>query len=438
VAGPLDWSLIDGTVPTLVLTGGAVATVALLADRDRSWWTWKAPAALGAAVGLAILTGIVVDKWWKPFPDSLPTEVLAWIGVGVLGLALLIARFAGLGWKGRTGAVFGALVLVTTAASQINRYYQQYPTLRAALGPWISDSVDFSKVSGKNNPDTLVTAPAGKMLADVWKAPAGIPENGTISSVKIPPTASGFSARDAWVYLPPSYHVTPRPQLPLLVMLSGQPGSPRDWIDALGMQQTLDSYAAAHQGLAPVVLMPDATGSAFGNPLCLDSKLGRSETYLTTDVKNWVVANLQVAAPSKGWSVVGYSYGGTCSLQLAVRDPELYPTFVDISGQREPTLGSRSETVQAAFGGDAAAFAKVNPLDILAVKKFPTTFGVILVGADDGKFTPQQRDVFQACQTAGMHVQWVEVPGGHTAQVWRAALAKELPWIAERNGLARQ
>ena len=30
------------------------------------------------------------------------------------------------------------------------------------------------------------------------------------------------------------------------------------------------------------------------------------------------------------------------------------------------------------------------------------------------------------------------LPGGHSWQVWRAGLTQQLPWIAERNGLARR
>src|SRR5216683_2585648 len=113
------------------------------------------------------MVGLVVDKWWRPFPDDLPTDVLLWIGVGILGLALAAARFSTLRWRWRAGILAAAVALVLLAAAQINRHYQQYPTLRAALGPWISDSTDFAKAAGGKE-GNLVVAPAGKMLADVW------------------------------------------------------------------------------------------------------------------------------------------------------------------------------------------------------------------------------------------------------------------------------
>ncbi len=37
--------------------------------------------------------------------------------------------------------------------------------------------------------------------------------------------------------------------------------------------------------------------------------------------------------------------------QLAVRAPDVYGNFIALAPQREPTLGTRQETVKAAFGG---------------------------------------------------------------------------------------
>ena len=37
-------------------------------------------------------------------------------------------------------------------------------------------------------------------------------------------------------------------------MIGGQPGGPRDWLDAGKLASRLDAFAAAHRGLAPVVV----------------------------------------------------------------------------------------------------------------------------------------------------------------------------------------
>ncbi len=58
-----------------------------------------------------------------------------------------------------------------------------------------------------------------------------------------------------------------------------------------------------------------------------------------------------------------------------------------------------------------------------------------MIGSDDDAYKPGAQKVYQAAKNAGMDVQYVEVPGGHSFAVWSAGLEKELPWLAQRLGL---
>jgi S-formylglutathione hydrolase FrmB len=336
-------------------------------------------------------------------------------------------------WRGRVTAGLAALAAVVVAAGQANAYFSQYPTLRAAFG-LTAPATPFEQLAAPVS--LVVSTPNEGWLSDVWQPPARMPARGAVSEVVIP-SSRGFGARPAWVYLPPAYLASPRARLPVLVLVAGQPGSPRDWIDAGELPKVMDRFAAAHGGLAPVVVMPDDLGSLLANPLCLDSRLGNVETYLAVDVPAWVRGHLQVATGSKGWAIAGYSQGGTCALQLAVRAPSVYPNFVDISGQREPTLGSRKRTVDRAFGGDAGAFTRVNPLDVLRTARYPGTAGMIIAGVHDNQYRPEARDVFDSCRRAGMDMRMTELPGGHSWAVWRPGLRHSLPWLTHRLGLIR-
>jgi S-formylglutathione hydrolase FrmB len=197
----------------------------------------------------------------------------------------------------------------------------------------------------------------------------------------------------------------------------------------------MNRFAAAHAGLAPVVVVADPLGSQLGQTLCVDSKAGHAYTYLSVDVPAWIRAHLQVNPDPRQWAIGGYSAGGTCALQLAVNAPTVYPTFLDISGQDEPTLGTRSRTVAELFAGDAAAFKRVNPLDVLATRRFPEIAGLIVAGRDDAVYRPQAHTVLAAAQSAGMKVEYLELPGGHSWHVWAGGLEHGLPWVATRMGL---
>src|SRR5438445_242070 len=81
-----------------------------------------------------------------------------------------------------------------------------------------------------------------------------------VLSVEMPPTHSGFHARGTFIYLPPAWFGTPRPELPVIVLLSGSPGTPADWTRSAGADVLFDEFAKSHNGTAPVLVMPDANG----------------------------------------------------------------------------------------------------------------------------------------------------------------------------------
>jgi enterochelin esterase-like enzyme len=242
------------------------------------------------------------------------------------------------------------------------------------------------------------------------------------------------------VYTPPAYLSSPRALLPVLVLIIGQPGNPRDWLDAGRLVATMDGFAAAHQGLAPVVVVPDPLGSRLAQTLCVDSPQGRAFTYLTVDVPAWIRTHLQIDADVAHWAIGGASAGGTCALQLAVNAPSVYPTFLDLSGQQAPTVGSEQQTLRDFFGGNPAAYRSVNPLDVLASGRVPAgaIAGAVVVGVRDSQYGPDARRVHAALLAAGMDVRYLELPGGHSWEVWAEALRQLLPFLAVRGGLVAQ
>ena len=134
----------------------------------------------------------------------------------------------------------------------------------------------------------------------------------------------------------------------------------------------------------------------------------------------------------------GLSYGGTCALQLATNYPSVFPTFLDISGQAEPTLGGdRRRTLDAVFDGDATLFEKVNPLDKLRTNSYANSGGVFVVGASDNDNKPGLQALYEAARSSGMQVSYQEIPGGHDFRVWSGGLSSQIDTIAARLGIPR-
>jgi S-formylglutathione hydrolase FrmB len=262
------------------------------------------------------------------------------------------------------------------------------------------------------------------------------PPAGTVSTVTIPATVSGFRARVARLYLPPAYPGSADAPLPVLLMVAGVPGSTEDWFTNARVRQDLDGFAAAHGGRAPIVVAADDTGVDDEDLLCMDSSLGNVDSYLSQDVPAWISQHLHADPDTSTWAVGGLSYGGTCALQLAVRHPATFPTFLDFSGEQRPTHDTVQAAVTEVFDGDAGAYSRQDPLRILATRRFPGSAGMLVVGGDDEPYTSEQRVVTGACRDAGIQITASELPGGHEWPLWSTAFTRSMPWLVRRMGLA--
>lgn len=457
----LHWNLLGGVFPVILIVLAVVAGIYLVARPHwRRWWTVVLPCVLAGAVGGALLIDWYVNDIWQAFTDPLPTEVVIWFGVILAAVALMVLILIKAHWRQRVLAVVATVIVVAQALNGINQYYGYYPTMADALGKSAAHQIALPPIQGRHGgsgpngtaaPGDPTTDPGGPQsgaghrpanLKD-WRPTGALPRQGAISEVTIPPTVSKFRPRSAWVYLPPAYLTAQRPDLPVLMLIPGQFSSARTWIIAGKVVSTMDSFAAKHHGLAPIVVMPDALGTTTGKQMCLDSALGKVDTYLSVDVINWIHQHLQVDTNTAHWAVGGFSYGGSCSLELAVAHPKLFPTFLDISGEITPTLSSVTLTVNDAFGGDLRAYEAVQPLRILAAgEKDPLkadlwrhSDGTFVVGRADPKYTAERKVVMAACRKAGMQVHDFTEPGSHSWYVAESALIRALPHLAARMGL---
>ena len=119
------------------------------------------------------------------------------------------------------------------------------------------------------------------------------------------------------------------------------------------------------------------SGGTFNNDTeCVDGPRGNAADHLTEDVRPYVISRFGASAAPASWAVVGWSMGGTCAADLAVTHPELFGTFEDIAGDLGPTVGDKAQTIAQLYGGDAALWARFDPLTVLAGHApYPDTAG---------------------------------------------------------------
>ena len=195
----------------------------------------------------------------------------------------------------------------------------------------------------------------------------GHPGQGQGGRGQHPRDASKFKHRGELVYLPPAYFASnPPPALPTVMMIGGQFNTAADWIRAANAVATIDDFAARHDGNAPVFVFADSGGAFNNDTECVNGVRGNAADHLTKDVVPYMRANFGVSEDPANWGVVGWSTGGTCALNLTVKYPELFSTFVDIDGDIAPNAGTKAQTIERLFGGNAAAYAQWDPATVMA------------------------------------------------------------------------
>ena len=426
-------SLITGVLPAAVLIAGVLALAWLgFASRKLGWSRFLVSVVVSCLLtGLLYLLAEMVFHWWNA---SLPRLLYLFCALAILGVQLALPQVTTSGTRvhRRAAGVVAALVVLLALACTVNIAYAQYPTL-ASL---------FSPPSPEDDPLPLPSAPRSDLPAaseQNWTPPPDMPSQGKVYRQQIPGPVSGYASNPALIYLPPAYLADPGAvNLPVLVLIHGQPGAPADWLISGGLTEMMNSFAARHQGLAPVVVMPDLSNAGNSNwPLCMDTTVSNSATYLAKDLPAWVQQELGAGtAGPQQWAVGGYSFGGTCAVQLAANYPQVYPTFLDIAGENEPTVASGHEDLlDIYFDGNEDSFRQQNAVDRFKAARYPDTAGIIVVGLDDKVYAPEGRTVYDAARAAGADVQLQQLPGGHSWQVWKAGLQQNLDWVCTRLGI---
>jgi S-formylglutathione hydrolase FrmB len=346
-----------------------------------------------------------IVSWWVP------------AAIGVLAVVVGSLVFLGRGHRVLlvTGGVFCLLLALLAIGAGVNVHFDYFRTLGEVFGQ----------------------VPGGVSAAEVRaQERKGVPAEGLVASQPIPGTVSGFDARDAQIYLPPAYFANPKPQLPVLMLFHGDPGQPTDWVEGGNIGDTADAYAKANDGQAPIIVMPDINGGVASDTECVDGTRGNAETYLTKDVHDAVIKLFSTATEPKQWAIGGLSEGGFCAFMLAVRHPDLWTTFVDLSGLNVPNPDGT--TAEKLLGGDKNAVAAYSPLLVLQQPNpaWPTLGGWFAVGAQDSASVVQAVKAGAAgAQQAGIQTQLKVDPGDHSFYFWSAAMAEAFPWVVQRLGL---
>lgn len=428
----LDVSLVSGPFLWISIACGVAGAVYLLWRRKRSW-VLTVLASLLVSVGLVILVHWILVDLMAVFSENLPFETVAWSVPAVAAVLLCAARFPRHTWKGRVLSALAMLGVILLSAVQVNLYFGLNNTVADLLGTAVAriQPLEQSLKRASNS--------APGPLPAAWKAPDSMPTNGILRKAAIPGPVSGFNARDAYIYFPPAYQTTPRPVLPVLVLFSGQPGGPADWLTGGQLRAQMDRFAEAHQGISPVTVVVDPNGSGSANTMCMDSRIAPADTYLSKDVPAWISENLDVSTDPKQWAVGGFSFGGTCAVQMGTAHPDIFPSVLAFSAEREPALAKdRNKTIADSFDGDVSAFESRTPLTMMRERSFAGSGVYFAAGATDNEFTNYMHELSEAAGKAGFQTEEHSIRNaGHSWDAVVRGMPGGLDFLATRWGLRK-
>jgi enterochelin esterase-like enzyme len=343
-------------------------------------------------------------------PDSrLLTALLIAVSVGLLVAAI---RFRLLPVKALCGAL-SIMVAMTGGIAAVNYYYGYYTT-------WGQLWADFHG----GNTGNLGTIAASNTSATV--------QSGRIGWVDLPGKLSGYDRRGL-IYLPPQYGEAKyaKTRFPVVELFHGTPGNPATWITEMHISQVMNSLIAKHEIGPMVLVMPSINGSGRDFQDCVNAPDVNDETYLLKDVRTDVLAHYRVSGDPYEWSVAGYSSGGYCAANLALRHPTSFGAAAVINGYFRAVDGPAASVLNHSSTLETAN----SPLYIaekLTANTSPVPAFWIAAGTNDKTDYPVA-NMFANALNRFQQVPFIKFNAGDTANAWTAALPVALTWLWQQE-----
>ena len=342
-------SLMHGWIPMTMQVMAAVALLVAIARRTRRWrlvwlpWALVVGAALTAAAYWYIASeGLAGD-------DPAPHRLWIWIGLSGVAAAVLLAGWRGARWWRRGVSVSAVPLCLLCAALALNLWVGYFPTVQTAwnqltAGP-LPDQTDQVTVTAMQ---TAGQGPRQGRRGAGQHQRRGVGVQ-TPRRTRLP--AAGLVATN------------PPPRLPTVMMIGGEFNTPADWLRAGNAVKTIDDFAAAHGGNAPVLVFVDSGGAFNNDTECVNGTRGNAADHLTKDVVPFMISNFGVSPDRANWGIVGWSMGGTCAVDLTVMHPDMFSAFEDIAGDLGPNSGHQGTDHRPAVRRQRRRVGGVRPDD---------------------------------------------------------------------------
>lgn len=137
------------------------------------------------------------------------------------------------------------------------------------------------------------------------------------------------------VYIPPSYHRSPKKRYPVLYFLHGFDADDRALIKGayqnLNIRLSMDSLIRLGTVEEMIVVMPNARNAYNGSFYTNSPVTGNWEQFITRDLVNYIDRKYRTISNREARGIAGHSMGGYGALRIAMRHPEVFSAVYALS-----------------------------------------------------------------------------------------------------------
>jgi S-formylglutathione hydrolase FrmB len=224
------------------------------------------------------------------------------------------------------------------------------------------------------------------------------------------------------VVIQPDKKAEKTPALPVVYLLHGWSGNYTDWVrKAPAIKQLADLYRI-------IIVCPDGGYASWYFDSPLDASL-RYETYIGTEVPEYIDAHYATINDRKARAITGLSMGGHGALYLSFRHPDRFSACGSMSGGVDINANPRNRFGINKTIGDTVRYAdnwnKYSVINIVEQKSKDSLKIIIDCGTEDFFY-----DVNHALHEKMLRLKiphdYIERPGKHDWAYWGNAVKYQL------------
>jgi enterochelin esterase-like enzyme len=360
---------------------------------------------LTLALLVTLAAGVAVVVFWARFAAPDPLRVAARAGL-LVGVNLLVLATIGL----VANDTFGFFADWTDLAGAFTSTPQIVATARGGAA---------AAAAAAHVPGEALPSPTGPLPA--------LPTGSRQQSFTVSGPASHLTGRVV-VLLPADYFQPSQrgQRYPVIETFHGYPGTPEQWLNRMALGQAVDAEVAAHRMSPPIIVAPQLEIPPGRDTECVNGgpALPAVETWVTTDVPNWVARTFRVKLDRASWATAGLSAGGWCAAMAALMHPARYGAAMVFGGYFSPY-----------FGAQYRPFPPTSPqgqrYDLVGLtKRSPPPVAVWMETSHSDRTSYRSSARFLAAVRPPLSVNLVEFAhAGHSVLLWAGLVPQALGWL---------